>query len=193
MRTFDYPVKCPYCGTKNDIEIDPDGGNDGEIECEDCGCIFDIFNVEVEVYMQIEPRPADKRRPPPPPAPAFPPDGSPLWIEALGHRWVTDGTIILRADAPLPLSMGKRRWYSNIGPDPSANIAECVTQGVYGPRSWDKSYNPAFAPIVFALIPMGASRFGREGDPVPVAVVPPYDPEAEDAVDEQGRPLRSAQ
>ena len=25
MRTFDHPVKCPYCHRSNDIEIDPDG------------------------------------------------------------------------------------------------------------------------------------------------------------------------
>jgi len=191
VRTFDHTVKCPYCHKSNDIEIDPDSDdNDGEVECESCGQLFDVVNVYVEVNADAKPRPEGSRRPPPPPAPAFPPADSPLWIEALGHRWVTDGTIILRADAPLPLSMGGRRWYSDIGPDPSANIAECVTQGVYGPRSWDKSYNPAFVPIVSALIPMGASRFGREGDPVPVAVVPPYDPKAEDAVGEDGQPLK---
>lgn len=190
MQTFDYPVKCPYCRADNDIEIDPDGDNDGEVTCDRCGCIFDIFGVEVEVHVHIRPRPEESRRPPPPPASAFPPDGSPLWIEALGHRWVTDGTIILRADAPLPLSMGGRRWYKDIGPDPSANIAKCVTLGVYGPRPWSKSYNPMYAPILSALVPMGGSRFGREGDPVPLAVIPPCDPEVEGVVGEDGQPLK---
>ena len=110
MRTFDHPVKCPYCHKSNDIEIDGDGDdNDGEVACESCGQLFDVVNVYVEVNADAKARPEGSRRPPPPPAPAFPPADSPLWFDIHGDRWVTNGAILLRDDGPLPANMDQGR------------------------------------------------------------------------------------
>ncbi len=189
MRTFDYTIQCPYCNANNEIEIDPDSDdNNGEVECDRCGQLFDVVNVYVEVNADAKPRPEGSRRPPPPPAPAFPPDGSPLWIEALGHRWVTNGAILLRDDGPLPANMDQGEWVrpdSNIIDHYRRLVADGVTPN--NPRR-PVAYAPAFAPVLSALEPMGRGRFGRDGEVI--AVIAPYNPEAEGVVGEDGQPLK---